>query len=97
MLRSSHRALSCAPQIIFYKLVVCTQHLLPCTYSDWERVELCQFSVKFRERPKYCEWLFTPFHSFEVWVLFAFLLWENVCNLLQSFFFDTCVKAVNLS
>lgn len=26
-----------------------------------------------------------PFHSFEVWFLFVFLLWENVCSLLQIF------------
>lgn len=74
LLRSSHRALSCASHIIFHKWIVCTQHLLPCTYSDCKRMELCQFSVKFGERPEYFEWLFSPFHSFEVCVLFVFLL-----------------------
>lgn len=85
LLRRSHRALSCASEIIFHKWIVCKEHLLPSSYNDWKKMELCQFSVKFRERPEYFEWLFTPFHSFEVWVLFVFLLWENFCSLLQSF------------
>lgn len=49
-----------------------------------QEMELCHFSMKSREKPDYFEWLFSLFNTFEVWVLFDFLLWENFCSLLQS-------------
>lgn len=49
-----------------------------------KEMELCQFSMKSKERPEYFEWLFFPLHTFEIWVLFVFLLWENFCSLLQG-------------
>lgn len=37
LLRSSHRAQSCASWACFHKWIIHTEHLLPWTQSDWKR------------------------------------------------------------
>lgn len=62
LLRSSHRALSCASQIIFHKWIVCTEHLLPCAYSDRKRMELCQFFCEIQGKA-WIFWMIVPSFS----------------------------------